>query len=181
MKIAITGTPGTGKTSISKEIAEELNCDVVHVNELVKKKKLYSKIEKKEHIADFRKLRKELVKLMKATSIIVESHLLSDLKLPADLVIVMRCNPEELEKRLDRRKYPKTKINDNVLCEMLDYCLINAIENYGERKVMQIDATKKVSAKTAMKKIVKFVKTGKSDSARWLHNLDSGLLLRLES
>ncbi len=180
MRIVITGTPGTGKTSISRQLAGALNCQVVHVNDLVKRKKLYSRIEGKERVADFKKLRKELQKLMKATDIIVESHLLSDLKLPADLVMVFRCSPKELEKRLEKRKYGRWKINENVLSEILDYCQINSLQNYGERIVMQVDATRRVTLPSLLKKIRKFVKTGKTISVRWLPKAKSGMLLRLK-
>ncbi len=118
-------------------------------------------------------------KPLEARNIILESHLLSDLKLPADLAIVLRCNPKELAKRLKKRKYRKTKINENLLSEILDYCLINAIGNYGEGKVMQLDAGRNVSGKMLVEKIFAFEKTGKCFNARWLAGMESRALMAL--
>jgi adenylate kinase len=181
MRIIITGTPGTGKTSISKELAKELDCKAVHVNELVKEEKLYLKVENGEYVADFKKLAKILGKELEQPEIIVESHLLCDLKLPADLVVVLRCEPHELENRLTKRNYVKIKLDDDVLSEVLDYCQIKAVFNYGEKKVMQIETTKEISAKTILEKIKLFEKTGKSEQVRWLNKMSEGELRRLSN
>ncbi|MFH1257989.1 MAG: adenylate kinase family protein [Candidatus Micrarchaeota archaeon] len=180
MRLIITGTPGTGKTSISKGLAKELGCEAVEVNRLIRERKLYSHIENGEHVADFGKLGKLLRKMLrKEKSIILESHLLSDLKLPCDLVIVMRCEPDELAKRLRKRGYPVWKVNDNVMSEALDYCLINAIHNFGMGKVLQIVATRKCAAKTALWEIKRFKKTRKMKQVRWLKNMPQEKLLEM--
>ena len=136
------------------------------MNEILKEKKLYSKITNGEYVADFRKLKTHLNALLKEKNIILESHLLCDLKLEADLVIVLRCNPKELEKRLFKRKYSKTKLKENVLSEILDYCYINALKNYGS-KVMQLESTKRIGIAKIKSEIGKF-RAGKQASIRWL-------------
>jgi adenylate kinase len=169
MRIIITGTPGTGKTSISKELSCALGCKLICVNDLVKKERLYSGKENGEYIADFGKLRKRLSKEMKINkNIILESHLLCDLLLPADLVIVFRCEPKELERRLKKRGYGQKKVNENVMSEILDYCYIHALENYGAKKVMQIDSSKKIGSKLIIGEVAAFENGGKMNNFRWL-------------
>lgn len=172
MKIIITGTPGTGKSGISDLLGLALDCKVIHVNDLIKKEKLHFGKDNGEYTADFKKLKKRLGgELTKNKGIIIESHLLSDLKLPADLVIVLRCSPGELEKRLLKRKYRREKIKENAMSEILDYCYINALENYGKGKVMQIETTKNVGAKEIIAEIAKFERTKITREFRWLSKL----------
>ncbi|MBI5224741.1 adenylate kinase family protein [Candidatus Micrarchaeota archaeon] len=166
MRIIITGTPGTGKTAIAKMLGKELGCTVLHVNDILKGKKLYSKIINGEYVANFGGLKKYLKKSLEDKNIILESHLLCEMDLPADLVIVLRCSPQEIEKRLLKRKYPLEKVRENGLSELLDYCQIKAISNYGN-KVMQIDATRKIGTAKIMAEIRRF-NLGKTPNIRWL-------------
>ena len=60
MKIAITGTPGTGKTTCSKKV--ETGYEIVHLNEIIKEKKLYSSFDEKRQtlVADIEAIDEEL-------------------------------------------------------------------------------------------------------------------------
>ena len=56
--IIISGTPGCGKTSVSKMISENLNTKIISLNELVVSKKLTLKYDKKRetYVVDNNKL-----------------------------------------------------------------------------------------------------------------------------
>lgn len=47
MKIFLTGTPGVGKTTVSKLLAKKLSAKVININELVKEKSLYIGLDEK--------------------------------------------------------------------------------------------------------------------------------------
>ncbi len=66
MIILLTGTPGTGKTTISHLLAEKLGCQLVDVNYLVEKKHLYTGIdpEKDYKIVDMDALKRELFRIV---------------------------------------------------------------------------------------------------------------------
>lgn len=133
--IVITGTPGTGKTAVTVSLGKALGLSVLHVNDMVKKKKKLSLgKEGGSIVVNLKELKKEL----KGFDGIVEGHVLCEVRLPAK-VVVLRTDPKELEKRLEKKRFGKKKIQDNVEAEALDYCLIKARENY--KKVVQIDTT----------------------------------------
>ena len=130
-KIIITGTPGVGKTTIAKILSEKIGLEYISANEFLKKEKGIKKT-----IADLNKLKK----LKYKKHAIIEGHLCCEVKL-GETIYVLRLNPKELEKRLKKRKYSKKKIEDNILSELLDYCLIVSEKKY--KKVIQIDCTGK--------------------------------------
>jgi adenylate kinase len=51
---------------------------------------------------------------------------------------VLRCDPRILEKRLRNRGWNEKKIQENVLAEVLDICLSEAIDEYGTHRVEQL-------------------------------------------
>ena len=148
--IAVTGTPGTGKTAISKKLAKRLNFHYLDVNNLVSKYKLSEGYDRKRKtkIVDIAKLNKFLInyikqskKLQKIKGIIIDSHLSH--YLPGkyvDLVIVAKCGIKELNKRLKRKKFNKNKIQENLQSEIFDICYNEALEK--KHKVFVVDTTK---------------------------------------
>jgi adenylate kinase len=165
--IVITGVPGTGKTTLSKKLSKLLkNASLISANELSKKRKLYSKKDYDGvYILNLRKLKNELLKEIKIAKkenknyIIIEGHILSDIKLPNAKVIVLRSHLDELEKRLKKRKYPEFKLGENILSEALDYCGNNARINYrevyellGSRNLVLGDSLKIIKGKKVIMK-----------------------------
>lgn len=166
MRLLVTGTPGTGKTTTAKALAKLARAKLVDVNALIKEKKLFEKRARgeSEKTVKLAALKRALEKILKTEkNVVVESHLLCEIRLPCDAVIVLRCHPLELEKRLRARGYPLWKIRENVLCETLDYCLIKALEQYGGKRVKQIDFTKPLGVRALFKKIL----AGESDSVNY--------------
>jgi len=113
MQIAISGTPGVGKTTIAERLAKKLNYRLISVNNLAEKLDAYTGYDKKRQakILDMDKLKKELQKIKE--NIIIEGH--ASHEFPVDIVIILRCEPPILEKRLKER-YPKNpeKIKENI-------------------------------------------------------------------
>ena len=174
MKIILTGTPGTGKTSLAGELGKLLNMPVIDVNAVAKRSAVKKKEKIKgrkngwhtEIIVDLKKLRSALAREMKKkenANCVVEGHLACEVALPASIVVVLRCDPFVLRSRLRKRFYPEKKISENVLAEALDYCLVKAEENYGAGKVIQINATKGVSAM----QLAARARVKKSDWVNW--------------
>jgi len=47
LRIAITGTPGVGKTTVGKLLAKEVNLPLFNLTELIKEEGLYSEYDEK--------------------------------------------------------------------------------------------------------------------------------------
>lgn len=119
MRIVITGSPGTGKTVISKLLAKRMKLKLVDIKKVVQKNKL---AEGPEHEVDIDKLSKAMEFLEEKKDFVVEGHLACEIGIHADFVFILRTDPEILKQRLAKRKYSKEKLNENIMAEILDYC-----------------------------------------------------------
>lgn len=165
MRIVITGTPGVGKSSIADMLGKKLKLPVIHLTEFSKKKKLIVGKEGGSLVVDTKRLRKELEKVREG---IIEGHLACEFPLKNAVVLVLRCNPAVLEKRLKARHYPKQKIHENLECEAIDYCTQVAEKHY--KQVHDIDATKLTKQQTLKRclAVLRGRKGDRVDFSEWL-------------
>jgi len=143
MIVALTGTPGTGKTSISK-ILQENGFEVVDLNKVACEKNfLIGKDEKRDsNIVDIERFDEFVKKNYSGRDIIIEGHL-SHLLKSVDKVIILRCNPDELRKRLSCKGWNKDKIKENLEAEILDVILCETVDIHSDKNIFEIDTTKK--------------------------------------
>ena len=151
--IAVTGTPGTGKTTISKKLAKALkNCELINANDIVKEKRLFSSYaEDGAMVVKMTRLNQEInrrVRSSRADFVIVDGHLLCEMKIDGAVAIVIREHLHTLLKRLKQRKYGRKKIEDNIVSEGIDYCGIRAANYY--KKVYELEGGK-VALSSAIK------------------------------
>jgi len=145
MRIIITGTPGTGKTEIAKKLAKRTGYELVSIKDFVNEKKLFSKGTGKgaEKEVDIKKLSRALnICLKQFNDYIIEGHLACEFKIPADFIFVLRTSPSVLKKRMQKRKYRKQKIDDNLEAEMLDYC-VQRVESVYRITPLELDTSKR--------------------------------------
>ena len=134
MIIALTGTPGTGKSTVARRANAGFR--VVDLNELIKERyNLGTDPERGSAIADLDELAEYVEKL--DGDYILEGHVAHFL--PADIVVVLRAAPRVLRQRLEKRSWSQAKIAENVEAEALDVILIEALEL--NDRVYEIDAT----------------------------------------
>ncbi|NJD77758.1 MAG: adenylate kinase [Candidatus Methanoperedens sp.] len=158
MIIALTGTPGTGKTTVCGIIKENSQYrglySIIDLNKIIIEEGLHSgrDEESDSYIADFEKLEKRVKELTSNPdrNIIIEGHLSHFL--PADSIIVLRAHPVALRKRLGRRKdYSFKKIKENANAEALDVILVESSER--SDKVFEIDTTN-INALAVVKSVI---------------------------
>jgi adenylate kinase len=134
MMCGITGTPGTGKSMIGEELAGRGHT-VVHLTTTVGPYVIGEDEERDAGIIDTDRWVAEFVPVHG----FVEGHIAH--LLPCDLIVVLRCRPDELRKRLAQRKYPQKKIRENADAEALDVCLIETVEAFRPSQILEIDTT----------------------------------------
>ncbi len=135
MRIALTGTPGTGKTTI----AVLLPYRIIDLNALVKDGLNFGIDPERGCLeADMAGLEKRLNELDDSGNdiVIIEGHFSHYF---ASWAIVLRLDPKELKKRLEARGYSEKKIQENLEAEALDVILVEAVE-FCDR-VDEIDTT----------------------------------------
>lgn len=136
MRVAVTGTPGTGKTTAVELVETELQ--VVHLNDLVRETGLTAGRDETRDtfVVDLDAVRNRLADKV---DLLVESHLAHHLD--ADRVVVLRCHPDELRGRLQARGASEAKIRENVESEALDLVLSEAVQRHGTDVVHEVDTT----------------------------------------
>jgi len=150
MIIALTGTPGTGKTTVCEVIKEhsqyKKQYSIIDVNKIVLGEKLYTgKDEARDtYEADMDKLSErielEIRKVPMGMDVILEGHLSH--MLTVDAIIVLRAHPVALRKRLGKRKnYSYEKVRENANAEALDVILVESAEL--NKNVFEINTTDK--------------------------------------
>jgi adenylate kinase len=145
--IIVTGTPGTGKTTFAKKLAKEIGADYVPLTKFVSERKLYTGFdrERESRVVNLARVHASLNRLLLQARrpTIVDTHIPEGIvpKGLVKLVFVLRCHPKLLEKRLGKKKWKQNKIRENVLAEMLDVCLINAVKWFGLSRVVQLDTS----------------------------------------
>jgi adenylate kinase len=139
MLVGITGTPGTGKTSVTRLLESRTSYRVIHINELIKEEKLYSEVDAQRDcvVADMDRVDRRVREIADSDDItILDSHLSHHI---ADSVIVLRTRPDVLRERLEKRRYSPEKIQENLEAEALDIILCESAEWCDN--VFEIDTT----------------------------------------
>jgi len=142
--IAVSGTPGSGKTTMARRLSRELGFELLHLSDFIKNERLSSGFDRRRdsRIIDVERLSRRFEDWSAGKkSLIVEGHL-SHL-LPVTHVVVLRASPKVLKTRLARRRYPKGKIMENLEAEYLGVILGEALGRCAN--VLELDNTRDVS------------------------------------
>ncbi len=148
--IVISGTPGTGKTVLGKAIVKEgERGEHLELGEVIKEEGLYLGYdhERDTLIMDGEKFQERIREIIekdeeKEGFLVIDGHV-ADL-IPedlVDLVVVLKCNPKVLRERLKEKDYFEEKIEENVEAEIMEICLNDALEAFGEEKIMVMDTS----------------------------------------
>lgn len=177
-----------GKTTVAKKLAEILGFKLVDLNKLAVE---ISGIGDYDHKRETWNIREEEVRerlralLAEGGNFVLEGHW-GDL-VPEEyvrIVIVLRTHPLVLMERLRKKGYKETKIKENAQAELLDYCLIKAVEEFGYERVFEVDNTNS-NMNVVVEEIMGIVTEGKGrkpGSINWIEILEKeGKIMELLS
>ncbi len=158
MRILITGSPGVGKTSAASALGKKLGYSVLNEKQFALEQKI-GKWDPKENelVIPLQPFARAMGRLFSGKkNVIVEGHLLCELRLKPDFVVLIGVHPEELEARLRSRNYSEEKVQDNVFCEGIDYCKKHVLRNYSKKKVVIVQGGKTI--KETLDRIIRGLK-----------------------
>lgn len=165
MIILISGTPGTGKSVVSKLLKEKLGEGYVifHLSSFLIQNRAYTEYdeERQTYIIDEEKAEKLLGDFFKTHKDVIVETVYPGLVPKADKVIVLRRNPLTLYEELKRRGWSELKVAENVMAEILGSVSEEAKEYFDN--YCELDTTNK-SWEDVVEKVLK----GECESVDWL-------------
>ena len=184
--ILVTGTPCVGKTSVARLLASRLEGLHVDLTALALNEKRILARDRRRHtgVIDEDSMRsriREITEGCEKNAIILDGHYGVHVapKEQTAHVFVLRRNPEQLRLLMEQRGFSGRKLWENLAAEILDVCLVEAINVYGEDKVCELDVSDK-TVEDAVQDILNIM-DGSADCQRgftdWLGKLEeSGIL-----
>lgn len=160
--IAITGTPGVGKSYVAEYLSTQVKGGVrldLHPHYAL----LSSSYDRSGRCynLDFARVRKFVASHIKGRDdevFFLDSHIAH--RLPSalvDFVVVLTCSElDVISSRLKDRRYPKAKIAENLECEMFHVCEEEAFRAHNN--VVSVDVTRAGYEKKVLGIVKKFLK-----------------------
>ena len=137
--IAISGSPGTGKSTLATLLVKKLNAERLDLQDYYKEISTAYNKQKKCYDIDIKKVEGLVrAKKKKHELVIIDSHVAH--LLPKSLInlciVLTSSNLKTLEKRLKERKYNKAKIRENLDAEIFDVCYEEAKKKKHKIKIV---------------------------------------------
>jgi adenylate kinase len=144
MRVALTGTPGTGKTAVATVLRNQ-GYSIVELHQLAKENNCIAGIDpqRASELIDVDALDDVIRKCYPSDDLVIFEGHVGHLLKSMDKVIVLRCHPTELRKRLFKKQWNEKKIQENVDAETLDVILSCAVEYHLGKNIFEIDTSKK--------------------------------------
>lgn len=140
MRVALTGTPGTGKSAVAAALSRRgvavlsLHDEAARAGLLTARDRRRGSFE-----VDVRALDRAVAKRAKALGargpLVLEGHLAHHLTV--DRALVLRCPPGLLARRLRRRGWSEAKVRENVCAEAVGVIATEAVMHLGRARVFE--------------------------------------------
>ena len=144
-----------GKTTVARELAKKLDAYYINLTEFAKQNYLILGEDEERHtsIVDVGKMREKIADAIDAaekTDIIIDGHYAPTVT-PKDkvtIVFILRRNPIELREFMLKCGFNDKKLWENMASEILDVCLVDALQAQDEQKVCELDVSERTEKET---------------------------------
>ena len=179
----LTGTPGTGKTTVSRLLSNKLHAKHIELSKYSKENGyiLEEDEERDTSIVDMDALGGALRKEIAGKDIVIlDGHYGQDLldKDEVDMVFILRKQPWNLQLVLEERGYAGEKVWENLEAEIIGVITHQSAETYPEEKLVEIDTSEKTPEATA-EDIISIIRDGKKDKLKPIDWIESPKTLAL--
>jgi adenylate kinase len=140
MYLAITGTPGTGKSTVGT-LLEDAGQKVISLLRVAEENGFITGYDEEagSDEIDIQALDKHIRdNCTSSDQAFITGHMSHQLS-AVSAVIVLRCNPNTIIQRLEERGYSEDKVRENAEAEAVDVILVEALEMHDN--VFEIDVT----------------------------------------
>ena len=169
LRFVVTGTPGVGKHTSARIIADKINAEIIDINHVAIDNNAISEKTDLGLDVDVKRLAKLLEKMLntKRNDLMIIGHLAPYVLKPEGIgmVAVLRRSPYELEKTLEERGYSADKARENVASEILGTALYDSLKTFSRLKVAEFDTTGKSPNETAEEILASLQKKPRSKPA----------------
>lgn len=142
LRLALTGVPGVGKTSVASALAARHGALAVHLNEFAQEKGLLGELdaERGSRVIDMDELAARVNEAFDFVPgpVIYEGHFAHEMD--ADVIVLLRVDPALLVDRLRARGWREEKVRENVEAEALDVLAQEVLDAGVE--AYELDATR---------------------------------------
>jgi adenylate kinase len=146
--ILITGTPCVGKTSTSRLLTDRLDALYINLTDLALRDHLTSGKDKKRNsvIVDEARMKERIREIIDGTDrkdVVVDGHYAVNV-VPQELVtlaFVLRCDPVQLRRSMQKSGFPEPKLTENLASEILDVPLVDALNAGLEGRTCEVNVT----------------------------------------
>lgn len=167
----VTGTPGTGKTTTCELLAQSGRLEHINVGDLVKSRHLHEGYDE-EHQA-FVLDEDAVVDALegrlgsKRGGALVDHHGCDFFpERWFDLVVVLSADTSTLWDRLEARKYPRSKVQENVECEIMRVVEEEARESYADEIVQVLESNSLEQMESNVDRILAWIDAWETDRAQ---------------
>jgi len=169
--LLVTGTPGTGKSTLAKRLAREMEFfDWINVGEYAKERGHLGHWDEQRqcHELEEEPLLDDLEDEVGQKGGRIVDHHVTDF-FPErffDAVFVLRADNAVLHDRLAERKYPTAKLKENLECEIFQTVLDEARESYEPEIVHELRSDTQEELEDNVKRIKTWVEAWRKDNGK---------------